>query len=176
VAPRGDCSASASQTSMLVLRDAANDHKDVLRWKLSRGGNVSIGAFGDLVGGSTGMRVCVYDASAATQPLVGLVVPAAGTCGKKPCWKATRSGGYRYKNRAGTATGVTGVKLRGSEAGGVQVVVKCRGANLPMPALGATPPVVVQLVTGDGIGETCWQAVFASVLPNDATVVKAHQP
>ena len=118
--------------------------------------------------------MCVYDASASAQPLLAGAVGAGGSCGPKPCWKAV-AGGYRYRNKAATGDGVTDLKLRFSASGEIQVVVKGKGAALPLPALGLTTPVHVQLVVDDGSApKTCWQSTFSSPLKNDGSIFKAN--
>ena len=116
--------------------------------------------------------ICVYDASVSAQPLVAGAVLAGGTCGSKPCWKSI-AGGYRYNNKAATADGITDLKLRLSASGELHMVVKGKGAALPLPTLGLTTPVHVQLVIDDGTGKTCWQSSFTSTLKNDAAIFKA---
>ncbi|HEX6284407.1 MAG TPA: branched-chain amino acid ABC transporter permease, partial [Pyrinomonadaceae bacterium] len=62
----------------------------------------------DAVGGATGYTMCVYESSAGVPRLARppIVIPAGGTCGKKPCWKRSGPTGFRYKNRARTPDGV----------------------------------------------------------------------
>ncbi len=124
------------------------------------------------MGGGAAFGLCVYDASAAAQPVLAGAVVGGGTCGTKPCWKAV-AGGYRYKNKAATADGVTDLKLRLTAARELQVLVKGRGAALPLPALGLATPVRVDLVIDDGAGRACWQSTFPSALKNDAATFKA---
>jgi hypothetical protein len=159
-----------------MLRDATDDRKDVLRWKLARGGNTTMSAFGDPIGGTSAVRLCVYDASVSPQPLVVGAVPAGGTCGAKPCWRGLGSTGYRYKDRAGSSAGVTDLKLRLSPSGETQVILKAKGIKLPMPGLDLTLPVTVQLVTGDGTAAECWESTFESAVKNDATQFRAKSP
>jgi hypothetical protein len=162
--------------SAIVLRDASNDAKDLLRWKVARGPSTTMRAFGDPVGGVATIRLCVYDASAAPQPLVVAAVGAGGTCGRKPCWKVSGNGGYRYRDRAGASGGVTDVKLRTTPTGEAQLLVKGRGVTLPMPSLELSLPVTAQLVIGDTSATVCWEAVFGSALRNEATLFKARAP
>jgi len=175
-APLAGCRSSASQHATLLLRDSTDDRKDALRWKLTRGANATRSAFGDPIGGSSAVRLCVYDASVSPQPLVVGAVPAGGTCGTKPCWRGLGSSGYRYKDRAGSSAGVTDLKLRTSASGEAQMVAKAKGLKLPMPGLGLTLPVTVQLVTGDGTAAECWESTFESATKNDATQFRATSP
>jgi hypothetical protein len=157
-----------------VLRDDAVDAKDLLKWRIARGGAAAPADFLDPVGGAPELAVCVYDASTSLQPLLVGTLLAGGTCDGKPCWKQFGgAGGYRYKNRAGTAAGLTGVKLRVSRAGELQLAVKAKGVHLPMTPLGLVTPVRLQLqVAGEG-DTTCWESSFESASKNDATTFKA---
>jgi hypothetical protein len=83
------------------------------------------------------------------------------------------AGGYRYKDKAAGADGVTDLKLRLTAAGELQILVKGKGAALPLPSLGLTTPVHVALVIGDGTSRSCWQSTFPGALANDATVFRA---
>jgi hypothetical protein len=130
--------------------------------------------FLDPVGGAPELGVCVYDASASLQPLLVGTLLAGGTCDGKPCWKQLGgSGGYRYKNRAGTPAGLTGVKLRVTRGGALQLVVMAKGVHLPMAPLGLVTPVRVQLQVAGESGTTCWESSFESASKNDATTFKA---
>jgi hypothetical protein len=171
--PVASCRASASQRSVLVLRNGATDAKDLLKWKIVRGGHAAAGDLRDPPGGNVTLALCLYDAGATSQPLLAGVLLPAGTCGGKPCWKAI-AGGYRYKNKAATPAGMTDVKLRVSGAGELALVVKGKGAALALPPLSLVPPVRLQLVVSDATGSTCWESHFASPLKNDSTVFRAN--
>jgi hypothetical protein len=171
--PLSSCRASASQRSALLLRAGASAAKSLLKWRIARGGHGSPADLRDPIGGNAGFAICVYDASGASQPLLAGAVVAGGTCGPKPCWKPI-AGGYRYKNKAATSDGVTDLKLRLSAGGELQLLVKGKGAALPLPALGLTTPVDVQLVIGDGSGTTCWQSSFPIAQKNEPTLFKAN--
>jgi hypothetical protein len=171
--PLSSCRASASQRSALLFRAGATAAKNLLKWRIVRGGQGTLADLHDPVGGDAVFAICVYDASASAQPLVTGAVLAGGTCGSRPCWKSV-AGGYRYKNKAATADGVTDLKLRLSASGELQMVVKGKGAALPLPTLGLTTPVYVQLVIDDGTDQTCWQSSFTSTLKNDAVIFKAR--
>ena len=169
------CRRSASQRSSIVLRDAVADTKDLLKWRIARGGAAAPADFLDPVGGASSLGVCVYDASASLQPLLVGTLLAGGTCDGKPCWKRLGgAGGYRYRNRAGTSAGLTGLKLRVSRRGELRLVVKAKGANLPMMPLNLVPPVRVQLQVTDESGRTCWESSFGSAVKSDATIFKAN--
>jgi hypothetical protein len=149
----------------------------VLKWKLTRGGRASMADLHDPAGAGPTVLLCLYDSSAATQPLLAGTVLAGGTCAGRPCWRALGDGsGYRYKNRDGTPDGVTDLKLKVGGPGEIQLLAKGKGTSLPLPRLGLTTPVTLALVIDDTVATTCWQARFASALRNDATMFKATAP
>jgi hypothetical protein len=158
------------------LKNNSNDTRDQFKWKWTKGAATDVSAFMDPVGGSATYRVCVYDASASSQPLMQMDVPPGGTCGTAPCWKAKGSTGFGYKNRAGTPNGLTGVKLRAGTAGKANVQAKGKGANLPTPTLGLTLPVTVQLVIANGPTTECWQTTYTAMTVDNSEVFKAKGP
>jgi hypothetical protein len=127
------------------------------------------------VAGNPSLAVCLYDASAAAQPLLASALLPGGTCDAKRCWKRLAGdGGYRYRNRAATPAGLTDLKLRLSPAGEVQLVVKGKGGKLALPPLGLLTPVRVQLLIEDAAATTCWGSSFTSATRNDAGIFKAN--
>jgi hypothetical protein len=169
------CRASASQRSLLRLRRDPASGRNVLKWKVVRGGNGSRADIRDPVGGNPSLAVCLYDASAAAQPLLASGLLPGGTCGAKPCWKRLAGdGGYRYRSQAATPDGISLLKLRLSRGGELQLLVKGKGGNLPLPPLGLRPPVRVQLLIEDLGATTCWDSSFTSAIRNDPTIFRAN--
>ena len=144
--------------------------------EVAKGAATAVTDFKDTVGGSATYRVCVYDGSARPQPLMEMDVPPGGTCGTKPCWKASGTTGFRYKNAAGTTTGLTTMKLKAGSAGQAQVQAAGKGASLPLPTLGLALPVTVQFLARDGVSTECWQTAFTMETKNDATQFSAKGP
>lgn len=132
--------------------------------------------FGNPVTGAPIYKLCVYDASASPQPLMDLDVPPGGTCGTKPCWKATGTKGYAYKNKLAMPEGITGMKLKMGVAGKAKVQAAGKGDLLPLPALPLTPPVTVQLVIQDGATTTCWQTTYTTSKANTGVLFNAKGP
>jgi hypothetical protein len=160
---------------MLQLKDGPDDAKDQLKWKWAKGDATDVADFMDPVNRSAGYAVCLYDASGRPLPLAQMAIEPGGTCDGKPCWKASGTTGFSYKNKLGTPDGVITVKLKAGEAGKAVVQVAGKGSYLPMPTLGLTLPVTVQLVAGDTSTE-CWQSIFTAALKNDAEQFKAKGP
>jgi len=90
------------------------------------------GQLGNPVSGDTSYKICVYD---STNQLKGeyAVLRAGQTCGSDPCWAAVSTKGYKYKDKAATASGISGMHLTGgaSGKGKVKVVGTNATGNLP---------------------------------------------
>jgi hypothetical protein len=98
-------------------------------------------------------------------------VPAARTCGTKPCWKALGTLGFTYADNVGTPDGLTKVLLKAGSAGRGKIGVKGSGANLHLPTLPMTTPVRAQL-RQDG-SSACWEAAYSTATTNTASAFKA---
>jgi hypothetical protein len=88
----------------------------------------------------------------------------------------------RYRDKPGTAAGVTSIKLRPGADGKARIDTKSAGANLLLPApvsmtalFAQSPSVTVRLVNSGG---TCWEADFpaASTKKNTAEQFQAGVP
>jgi sugar lactone lactonase YvrE len=168
-APRAGCAAALAQKATLVVKNNADDTKDLLVWKWKNSADVATVDFGNPLSTSD-YRLCLYDDSVASQPRLLATAHADGTCGGKPCWKATATG-FTYKNSALTPDGLLLVVLKSGGAGKAKIVVKGKGANLHVPPLPLTTPVTVQVSRSDG--GPCWQAVYSVPRENDAGAFKA---
>lgn len=170
------CKGAAVGKSLLQIRDTADDTKDQVKWKW-KGAATTVGEFLDPVGSAAGRHgLCVYDASTSPQPLGEAEVAAQGTCGTASCWKATGATGFKYKNKAGNADGVTDEKLKAGSAGAARVQAKLKGTNVDTPAPPLTLPVTVQLVIDDGVTHTCWQTVYTVSTANEPGRFTAKGP
>ena len=175
-APATGCKMAGA--SSLVLKNNADDTKDSLKWKWAKGALTDLTDFMNPQTGSATYRVCVYDASANTQPRMEMDVPPGGTCGALPCWKLSGQTGVGYKNKAATPNGITDLKLKSGAAGKASVQVKGKGANLPMFVLGLpTPrPVTIQLVITDGATRICWQSAYTTLKADNSAQLSAKTP
>jgi hypothetical protein len=165
----------AAGISALTIRDTRDPAFDVLKWKWARGEATTLDAFRDPVGGTATYRVCVYDGSAAAQPLVEIAADAGGTCGRSPCWRA-RSTGFVYRNASGTSDGIVRLTLASGVAGRASVFAKAKGIRFATPRLPLALPVTVQLVVDDGATTACWQSTYTRVTRDDATWLDAKAP
>jgi hypothetical protein len=172
--PRSACRNSGK--SLFYLRDKADDDRDRLTWKWSAGAATDLGSFGNPVSGSTDYALCVYGTASGTPELAtSLVVPGGTTCGGDFCWRPTGTKGFKYRDRDGGAAAVTQIILKAGDDDRAKVIVKAKGANLPMPAaaspnnlISQDPVVTVQLANSEG---ECWQATY----PGPALRVTADQ-
>jgi hypothetical protein len=159
------------------VRDSDDDTHDLLKWKIGGGGHVSMADLKNPATADPTILLCLYDASGFPQPLLEGTILAGGSCGGRPCWKTLGgAGGYRYKNPSATPDGLTDLKLKIAGQGELQLVLKGKGADLSLPALGFTTPVTLALVLDDAVGTSCWQATFTTALRNDAALFKATTP
>jgi hypothetical protein len=157
----------------LKIKDYANG-RDQLTWKWNRGGTALV-EFGDPVHSSATYRVCLYDASGSPQPLLEAHVPPGGTCGTKPCWRATTTS-FSYRNNVGDPDGIIKLMLKAGVAGRAKVQAAAKGVNLQTPALPLTLPVTAQLVIDDGVSSQCWQTTFTTATVNDVSRLSAVGP
>jgi hypothetical protein len=154
--------------AQLSLQDKSPDTKDQLTWKWLRGPATEKTDFGNPVT-LDDYALCIYDANGL---LASLSAPAGGTCASKDCW-TDRPTGFSYKDKDLTPDGLAQILLKQGVDGKAQIIVKGKGADLPMPDLSTlASPVTVQLRRTDGGG--CWGAVysFPPASKNDATTFK----
>jgi uncharacterized delta-60 repeat protein len=160
-APRNDCDAAAPRASTLKLKSATATKKPQLSWCFKKG-SATAADFGDPTTGGS-YALCLYD---ATNALVGMTqVEGDGTCGTKPCWKATGSAGWSYADKRGTSWGVGKLKIK-TGTGKASICVQGKHANLPAVALPATLPLRAQFQTSTG---SCFDATYVAAAKNDAS-------
>jgi uncharacterized delta-60 repeat protein len=126
---------------------------DRLRWSWESTTPVDPALFGDPTSG-TDLTACFVEAGGgAERALLEITVPAAGTCGEVPCWKATRRG-FRFKDPA-AAGGVAKLRLVTGTEGSL---VELRARNLS-GAADLPVPLTVRLVRHDA--GACFEATLA---------------
>lgn len=157
------------------MKDNPDDAKDQFAWKWSKGAATTLGDFRNPVSGSNSYRICLYDASGRSQPIMLMNVPSGGTCAGKPCWKVSGPAGYSYGNKAGTPNGITRLKLKAGPAAKSSIQAKGKGVNLPLPTLGLTLPATVQLVISDPTAP-CFQATYTHATKNTPAAFGAKGP
>lgn len=145
---------TAPKKATVNLVDKAKDKDDQLQWKWMKGAATVKADFGNPVA-ADGYALCLYDASGL---IATLSAPAGGTCGRKPCWAAKKTG-FTYTDPDRSPDGLSQVVLKEGVAGKAQITVKGKGVALPLPGLaGLGSPLTVQLRR---VGGPCWGSVFS---------------
>ena len=150
--------------SALLLKNNADDSKDKLVWKWSKGSATLPTELGDPTA-ATDYTLCLYAGSASA----ALALPAGSS------WRRAGATGYAFSDRTGTPNGVQKALLKSGAAGKAKVLVKAKGTNLPdsfAPALSL--PVTAQLV--NDTNGTCFEAVYFGAAKNTVQEFKAMQP
>jgi hypothetical protein len=156
-APRTGCNLSTQPLkSKMLIKDTTPDDVDKLIWKWIKGEAVTTPEFGDPLA-TDDYAFCVFDPGGL---VMSAAIPAGGTCGTKPCWKALNGKGYKYVNKAGTPEGITKLLLKSGGAGLSKVIAKGKGVNLIMPDLPLTLNVTAQIQSENG---ECWQTVHSAL-------------
>lgn len=151
-----------SLKGVLLVSDKDDDTKDKMVWKFVNGEPTDQADFADPT--ATAMyALCIYENGAAS---TDAVLAPSGTL-----WRPISTKGFSYKDKAGTQSSITKVLLKGNTLPKSKVVLKGKGAMLPLPTPPLTLPVVVQLINSDtGV---CWEGTFNSFLRNQSGLFKA---
>jgi hypothetical protein len=145
--PRVGCRATG-KTSFLVI-DKADDTKDKLVWKMSKGSPTTQAELANPTS-DTAYALCLYENGAFS---TAAFVPPSPTL-----WTAISTQGFKYKDKTGAADGIQIVVLKGSVETKTKLLFKGKGAALPDPAPPLTLPVAVQIVNSDS--GLCWEGVY----------------
>lgn len=151
-----------SLKGVLLVSDKPDDVKDKMVWKVINGDPTTQADFADPT--ATAMyALCLYENGVAS---TDAVLSPSGAL-----WRSISTKGFVYKDKAGTQSSLTKVLLKGNTEPKTKIVLKGKGATLPLPAPPLTLPVLVQLVNSDtGI---CWEGTFGSALRNQSGLFKA---
>jgi hypothetical protein len=160
-APSGCLQASA--TGRLVIKNDANDKRDRLIWKWSRGAT-DVADLGDPTN-ATAYRLCIFDQTAGVDhPVMRVDVPAGSA------WRPIRSG-FSYRDRFRLQDGVRRIRLRAGAAGKASVFVMADGVNLPASPLPLQQDTTVTVQLGNGT--SCWEAKYSTYRRSDAGQFRA---
>jgi hypothetical protein len=168
--PLSPCKTSATpRKSLLRIKNDADDAKDSFLWKWNDGEATTLAELGDPPGGDD-VSVCLYDESGPTTLLFRATMPGGALCGDEPCWKATGSVGFGYKNSDTTPEGVLVARLKSGTP--AKAKVKGKGVHLSdraagLPSLPLAEQLRVQLQGANGL---CLETLHdgSTVLKNDA--------
>jgi len=168
---RSDCRPAAK--SGFRYRDNDSNAKDRMLWKWRKGEMTTPEEFSD-PRTSSNYEVCVFHEEGNTPTLLlGARVPPSASA-----WGGAGGKGFKYSDAAGTHGGITGILLRGGEAGKSKVIVKGRGDALGDPSLPlstATTGIRAQLTNmSNGV---CWESEFPlSTITADEHDIRASVP
>ena len=167
--PSAPLTCRTAAKSRLLAQHAGDGSKDRLAWRWTQGASTSQMEFADPAS-STDYALCVFEG--LSPALIGQAIVAASATS----WRTTGTTGYRYKDAAATAAGITKVSLKGSTVNKSKVQVTGKGVGLPDLPLPLIAPVTVQLVN-----ETtglCWGALFSGqeLIRNEPDQLKAKAP
>jgi cysteine-rich repeat protein len=133
------------KAQLQVSEKTPGKEKLKLQWKKIVGVTTPA-SFGDPIGGSTRVAICLYDD--AKTLVQGYEVDRSGDiCSGKPCWAVKGSNGLAYKDKVAAADGITAVTLKGSVSGKGQA--SAAGANDAAKGQTALPTGVVAALTGN---------------------------
>ena len=178
-APDGTCLNPFAKGLLLVKEAPAGKEKFIAKM-IGGPATVQTDLGNPLMSGGTAYHVCLYDGGGS---LVGkLNVDRAGaTCGSAACWKAVGGDppggkGYKYKDKAATADGVTQILYLSGTAGKTKALVKGAGANLPTgiaASLQSSTSATAQLRGSDA--SHCLTVTVTDVKKHDPTLFKAKK-
>lgn len=156
--PRTNC-ASPGRSSISIGTDRFG-------WKWRGDGPLDTGHFGQPAAGITHFALCVYQDGAGSNPVLSAAVPPGGSCSGKPCWKE-RTTGFQYKDSAGSADGITKIKLKAGAEGKSRLLIKGEGPALTVPLpLAPYTTLHVQLVNGNG---DCIESTYSAPATRNTT-------
>jgi hypothetical protein len=139
--------------------------KDRVDFQWKHGETTTIFDLGDPLS-STDYTLCVFHEVGGSPELAyQAIAPAGGTCAGAPCWRATGSRGFAYRDAERTPDGIDLIKLKVGSDGRASALVKGKGPSLRVPFLGdgsgggLSTPVTVQLRSSDA---ACLEATFST--------------
>jgi cysteine-rich repeat protein len=169
VGPRPSCTlpVKSGKSKLGVKISSKGPKSDQVLWNWVTGGATTTSEFGNPLA-SDSLAFCLFDRSQATPSLLfSADVAGGGTCGDKPCWKASKDKGFTFASKTGNADGVIGLKLISGLEGKASIQLKGKGlglstgprrpSGLPQPPLHV--PLTAQLQADNG---ACWEANFSS--------------
>jgi hypothetical protein len=144
-----------------------------LQWRWIGATSENPATAGDPVSGPTGYTLCVYDAAGLK---LTTSVPAGGTCGGAPCWRALAKGALLYTDAGASADGITRLSIELGRKPRPRLALAGLGPDLTLPSLPfASGPVRAQMLRTDDASR-CWESTFPSALENSTATYRARLP
>jgi cysteine-rich repeat protein len=157
----------------LILKDKEGDERDQLVWKWTKGAVSTRADFGDPEHVDD-YTLCLYEERpAGAEVRLRARAPSGGDCRGRPCWSARRAG-LKYLDKDLTPDGILKLDLKeGTVPGKAKIILKAKGAALPLPALPLVPPLRVQL---HGAAGQCWEARYTEdgIRSNESGLFRAR--
>jgi cysteine-rich repeat protein len=157
----------AAAKSVLIIKDKADDTKDLLNWKWIQGEATSRDDFADPTA-TASYSLCLYAGTTSA------LIAEAKVPHDAAKWQPLGAKGFQYKDPGGAEDGVQKILVKGGTTGKAKALLKGKGAALPDLAipLPLPTPVVAQLIDTDT--SLCWGASYsgAAVLKNEAETFK----
>ena len=179
-APKTTCRVvPAAKGSLFRYKTATNPKSSTLLWRWAKGEATDSNAFGDPLT-DTDYTLCVYDASASSQPVLEAGAAGGGPCGAFPCWRVLVGPGptiqyFDHLTSVGGASnpdGIRLIRLRPGAAGKARIEIQGRGQGLSLPAAPLSLPIVVQAQASNG---ECWTATYdVFVTENESGELRAR--
>ena len=169
--PVNPSSCRTAQKNKVLIKNKADNTKDKLVWKWTKGDGTTQPEFGDPLTTAT-YALCFYAGASPTLINSATIPPAGGK------WAAIGTKGYKYKDTTGANDGITKVIVKGGAAGKSKALVKGKGMNLPdfdsdMPFTTDLPLLVQLRNNSSGV---CWQGSFATPKKDLADQFNAKTP
>jgi hypothetical protein len=154
LAPAGGCRSTQDTKAKLILRNSANDDRDVLVWKWLKGSLTTDVEYGT---GASDYTMCVWNGD---RLVASAVLPGGGSCAGSSCWTDLVTG-LKYKDSALTPTGVLKAVFKEGADTRSKIVVRGKGRQLAfVPPPWVQPGgVTVQMQREGGV---CWESTHTS--------------
>jgi cysteine-rich repeat protein len=151
---------SAQSNGLGVLTSSMHPNRNKLGWKWTKGAATAQSDFGTPAG-TTAYTLCMF--AGTTNAVVGVaeIPPSAQK------WAASGHG-FKYKDPSGSENGITKMTLVAGAAGKAKIIVKGKGAGLPLSSPPYSPPVTIQITNSST--NACWASTF------DAADVQRNAP
>lgn len=156
----------------LIVKDHADDEKDMLMWVWAAGAEFAHASTVDPSTTAT-YALCVYDSVGSTPSLAASIEVAPGAA-----WTDNDPKGWKYKDATLASDGVL---LAMVKAGKTKVLLKAKGLGLPLPAAASVTQffakdteVTAQLVNSQT--GTSWTSAFPVARKNTPTLFIATTP
>ena len=110
---------------------------------------------------ATTYTFCLYDQVGGLSSLiVEAIVPPAGTCKGRPCWKSTGKG-FKYADRDRARNGMRVINLKAGGDNKAAILVKAQGPGIGLPSLPLQQnQAVIAQVKNDRLAGQGWESRF----------------